>query len=35
MREHVNSIEEALGDLGDPCSRTPAHDLTEMLVVAL
>jgi predicted transposase YbfD/YdcC len=29
------SIEEAFGDLKDPCSRTPAHDLTEMLVVAL
>jgi predicted transposase YbfD/YdcC len=29
------SIEEAFGDLKDPRSRTPAHDLTEMLVVAL
>jgi hypothetical protein len=29
------SIEEAFGDPKDPRSRTPAHDLTEMLVVAL
>jgi hypothetical protein len=34
MRE-VLSIEEAFGDLRDPRSRAPAHDLTEMLVVAL
>lgn len=35
MQEDVFSIEEAFGDLRDPRSRTPAHDLTEMLVVAL
>jgi predicted transposase YbfD/YdcC len=35
MREDVLSIEEAFGDLRDPRSRMPAHDLTEMLVVAL
>ncbi len=35
MQEDVLSIEEAFGDLRDPRSRTPAHDLTEMLVVAL
>ncbi|ANB75165.1 ISAs1 family transposase [Paraburkholderia phytofirmans] len=34
MQEDVLSIEEAFGDLRDPRSRTPAHDLTEMLVVA-
>ncbi|CAE6737009.1 ISAs1 family transposase ISTha2 [Paraburkholderia domus] len=32
MQEDVLSIEEAFGD---PRSRTPSHDLTEMLVVAL
>jgi predicted transposase YbfD/YdcC len=35
MHEDVLSIEEAFGDLKDPRSRTPAHDLTEMLMVAL
>ncbi|MFM0285009.1 hypothetical protein P0D75_44085 [Paraburkholderia sediminicola] len=35
MLEDVLSIEEAFGDLRDPRSRTPAHDLTEMLVVAI
>jgi hypothetical protein len=35
MPEDVLSIEEAFGDLRDPHSRTRAHDLTEMLVVAL
>jgi len=35
MQEGVPSIEEAFGNLRDPRSRTPAHDLTEMLVVAL
>lgn len=35
MQNDVLSIEEAFGDLGDPRSRTSAHDLTEMLVVAL
>jgi predicted transposase YbfD/YdcC len=34
MHEDVLSIEEAFGDLKDPRSRTPAHDLTEMLMVA-
>ena len=34
MRE-VLSIGEAFEDLRDPRSRAPAHDLTEMLVVAL
>ncbi|VWD50113.1 hypothetical protein BLA18110_07552 [Burkholderia lata] len=29
------SIEDAFGELRDPQSRTPAHDLSEMLVVAL
>jgi hypothetical protein len=29
------SREETFGDPKDPRSRTPAHDLTEMLVVAL
>ncbi|MCA8060124.1 ISAs1 family transposase, partial [Burkholderia cepacia] len=29
------SIEDAFGELRDPRSRTPAHDLSEMLVVAL
>ncbi|KWK08662.1 hypothetical protein WT94_15350 [Burkholderia stagnalis] len=29
------SIEDAFGELRDPHSRTPAHDLSEMLVVAL
>ncbi|WP_198404925.1 transposase family protein, partial [Burkholderia ambifaria] len=33
--EGILSIEEAFGDLRDPRSRTPAYDLTEMLVVAL
>ena len=35
MRQDVLIIEEAFGDWRDPRSRTPAHDLTEMLVVAL
>jgi hypothetical protein len=35
MPHDVLSIEEAFGDLRDSRSRTPAHDLTEMLVVAL
>jgi hypothetical protein len=35
MHEDVLSIEEAFGDLKDPRSRTPAHDLMEMLMVAL
>ncbi|MGA9914828.1 MAG: transposase family protein [Paraburkholderia sp.] len=35
MQEDVLSIEEAFGNLCDPRSRTPAHDLTEMRVVAL
>ena len=35
MPHDVLSIEEAFGDLLDSRSRTPAHDLTEMLVVAL
>ncbi|MGF6900451.1 hypothetical protein [Paraburkholderia sp. GAS348] len=35
MREDVLSIEEAFGDLFDPRSRAPAHDLTEMLVVVI
>lgn len=33
--QDVLSIDEAFGDLRDPRSRTPAHDLQEMLVVAL
>ncbi|WP_243751332.1 transposase family protein [Paraburkholderia sp. BL10I2N1] len=33
--DEILSIEEAFGDLKDPHSRTPEHDLTEMLVVAL
>lgn len=33
--EGLLSVEEAFGDLRDPRSRTPAYDLTEMLVVAL
>ncbi|RDK00157.1 hypothetical protein DLM46_24495 [Paraburkholderia lacunae] len=35
MQEGVFGIGEAFGDLRDPRSRMPAHDLTEMLVVAL
>ncbi len=35
MHDDVLSIEEAFGDLKDPRSRTPAHDLTGMLMVAL
>jgi hypothetical protein len=31
----VLSIQEAFGDLKDPRSRTPTHNLEEMLVVAL
>jgi hypothetical protein len=31
----ILSIEEAVGELRDPRSRTPAHDLREMLMVAL
>ncbi|WP_191631796.1 transposase family protein [Pandoraea sputorum] len=31
----VLSIEDAVGDLSDPRSRTPVHGLTEMLLVAL
>ena len=33
--QDILNVEEAFGDLQDPRSRTPAHDLTEMLVVAL
>ena len=33
--ESVLSIQEAFGDLKDPRSRTPTHNLQEMLVVAL
>ncbi|QVN23422.1 hypothetical protein [Burkholderia pyrrocinia] len=33
MRDDVPSIEEAFGDLKDPHSRAPAHDLTEMPMV--
>jgi hypothetical protein len=33
--EGILSIEEAFGDLRDPRSRTPAYDLTEMLMSAL
>ncbi|MFL9989688.1 transposase family protein [Paraburkholderia sediminicola] len=33
--ERVLSIQEAFGDLTDPRSRTPTHNLQEMLVVAL
>ncbi len=29
------SLQDAFGDLKDPRVRTPEHDLTEMLVVAL
>ncbi len=32
---HPLSIEDAFGDLRDPRSRTPAHDLTAMLLIAL
>jgi predicted transposase YbfD/YdcC len=35
MHDDVLNIEEAFGDLKDPRSRTSAHDLTEMLAVAL
>jgi predicted transposase YbfD/YdcC len=36
MREEgILSIGQAFGDLRDPRSRAPAHDLTDMLVVAL
>lgn len=35
MGDDILSIEEAFGDLKDPRSRTPTHDLTEMLMVAL
>jgi predicted transposase YbfD/YdcC len=35
MHDNILSIEEAFGDLKDPRSRTPAYDLTEMLMVAL
>ncbi|HYS62338.1 MAG TPA: ISAs1 family transposase [Paraburkholderia sp.] len=35
MHDDVLNIEEAFGDLKDPRSRTPAHDLTQMLVIAL
>jgi len=35
MHDDVLNIEEAFGDLKDPHSRTPAHDLTQMLVIAL
>ena len=35
MDEQLLSIEAAFGDLEDPRRRTPAYDLTEMLVVAL
>jgi len=35
MDDDILSIEETFGDLKDPRSRTPAHDLTEMLMVAL
>ena len=34
-KSEILSIEEAFGDLKDPRRRTPAYDLTEMLVVAL
>ena len=33
--DELLSIEEAFGELKDPRSRTPALDLTEMLVMAL
>lgn len=33
--QEVLSIEDAFGDLRDPRSRASAHDLKEMLVVAL
>jgi predicted transposase YbfD/YdcC len=35
MQDDVLSIEEAFGDLSYPRRRTSAHDLTEMLMVAL
>ena len=35
MDDDILSIEEEFGDLNDPRSRTPAYDLTEMLMVAL
>lgn len=35
MDDKILSIEEAFGDLEAPRSRTPAHDLSEMLAVAL
>jgi hypothetical protein len=35
MDDEILSIEEAFADLKDPRSRTPAHDLSEMLMVAL
>jgi hypothetical protein len=35
MENGVLSIEEAFGDLRDPRSRTPAYELTEMLMMAL
>ncbi|CAE6778595.1 hypothetical protein R69927_00156 [Paraburkholderia domus] len=35
MHDDSLSIEEAFGDLKDTRNRTPAHDLTGMLMVAL
>ena len=35
MQDDILSIEEAFGDLKDPRNRTPAYDLTGMLMVAL
>lgn len=35
MEEGILSIEEAFGTLSDPRSRTPVHNLTEILMVAL